>query len=246
MPTTITAEELLKHSRRRFPELLNALPLSNSMVFVGQTLDPTGSNRKMLVGDVTRAGVTLPLFAYIKNHEWVTYTFGAGQRLQPTSLATEPAVNLSEPFNHIGTKRQNRGLEALVLYYFVVRGYWDKFPIDPEAAINLSVLEKACHTIREMSMTDSEDNEVSITGPSIFPNRLEDEVSSGTDSEDEHMFVRTCKRCRRMKREESRYKSDGHLERYVISSPKRYMHFTDALKKSFRHARDQRGVKEGE
>lgn len=69
MPTTITGEELLKYGRRRFPELLSALPPSNSMVFVGQTLDPMGSNRKMLVGDLTRAGVTLPLFAYIKNHE---------------------------------------------------------------------------------------------------------------------------------------------------------------------------------
>lgn len=246
MTTTMTPEELLKHGRRRFPELLNALPLSSSMVFVGQTLDPTGSNRKMLVGNLTRAGVTLPLFAYIKNQEWVTYTFGAGQSLQPTDLATEPVVNLSEPFNYIGTKRQNNGLEALVFYYFVVRGYWDKFPINPEAAINLSVLEKACHTIREMSMTDSEDNEVSITGPSLFTDRLEDEVSSRTDSEDEHMFARLCKQCRRMKREESHCRSDGSLKRYVIFSPKRFIYITDAMKKSFHHARDERGIKEGE
>ncbi|KAK3202628.1 hypothetical protein GRF29_154g233351 [Pseudopithomyces chartarum] len=216
MTTTITPEGLLKHGRCRFPELLNALPLSSSMVFVGQTLDPTGSNRKMLVGDLTRAGVTLPLFAYTNNQEWVTYTFGAGQRLQPTGLATEPVVNLSEPFNYIGTKRQNSELEALVLYYFVVRGYWDKFPMDSEATINLSVLEKACHTIREISMTDSEYNEVSITGPSTFPSLLEDEVSSGTDSEDEHMSVRLCKQCRRMKREESHCRSDGPLESLCI------------------------------
>ena len=42
--TTIDKEELAKITQSRFPSLLEALPHPNTMVFVGQTLDPKGSD----------------------------------------------------------------------------------------------------------------------------------------------------------------------------------------------------------
>lgn len=179
------------------------------MLFVKQTLDDNGGDQKLLIGSIVCEGADMALFAYLKEPFWINYTYGIGKELSPARLSLERFVELLEPFCHVGTDRQPAGLEALILYYFVVRGHWDGYDGNPNSLINLRTFRLACQMVENKSTADQmEDND---TLAMEYPNTVEDDVSSGSDPDKESIFVKTCKRCRRLGREESRCRTEDHL-----------------------------------
>lgn len=210
-------EELINYAKIHFASSFASLPDVSTMLFMGQKLDPRGGQSKLLIGSIVRDEKRVPLWAYITRPSWVAFSCRAGERLLMSALATDPSVMLDRPFKFIGTSRRTMGLEALVLYYHVAGNRWDKFETNPNTLINVRVLEQACRMVRNATTSQVGTANEDVPTPAAFVNTMESDVSSGSDSEDDgSLFVRTCKRCRRMDREDSRCRSEGHIKTYGV------------------------------
>ena len=210
-PQPINRQQLLAQAKSRFPTLLKFLPHPRTMLFVRQTWDDSGSEWKLLIGHLYCESAKLPLYAHIKEPFWVTYTFGVGHKLSAINLDLDNSVMLLQPFCAIGTAPQTAGLEAVILFYFVVCHRWDEYDVGLESFINVDVLHMACRTVRDGTALQRRRDMIEMQ--EAFPDTLEDSLSSGEDSDEDSVFVKTCKRCRRIEREDSRCRTEGHIEK---------------------------------
>lgn len=149
---------------------------------------------------------------------------------------------LEEPFNLLGTTRQAGDMEALVVYYHIVRRHWKEFETDPEALVNLEVLKMACKRVQdEKKVIEENASEERVDFAAAWRTNLEGDVSSEVDSEDDSLFVKDCKQCRKIKREESHCRNAGHPE-ILAAMQKGNRQFKEQLEKDVAYMKRQRNL----
>ena len=238
---TINKDELVAYAEAHFPTSLAALKPASSMLFLRQTRDPKGGPARLLVGKMKRGGVSVSIFAHLRGPSWVVNTAG-GPRVDRSTLSADSSVVLEEPFNFLGTTRQAGDMEALVIYYHIVRGHWKEFETDPEALVNLGVLKMACKRVRdEKKMIEESASGEEADFAAAWTNNLEEEASSGVDSEDDSLFVKDCKQCRKIKREESHCRNAGHPE-ILAAMQKENRQLKEQLEKDVAYMKRQRNL----